>query len=137
MKNEIVTITNNVGSALSSRRSTYIVMGYSDRSWHRQGGAGAADGLDELLEVIEKAIDGQAELARTNSDEFAISRSGDEAGILVRHIARKILEAVSEPLAVQSWRIKVGVSIGLAVLQIRWKRCVCTTPARVKVAPLL
>ncbi|HEY0854240.1 MAG TPA: diguanylate cyclase, partial [Devosia sp.] len=74
--------------------------------------------LDELLEVIEKAIDGQAELARTNSDEFAISRSGDEAGILVRHIARKILEAVSEPLAVQSWRIKVGVSIGLAEARV-------------------
>src|SRR5690606_297772 len=74
--------------------------------------------LDELLEVIEKAIDGQAELARTNSDEFVIGRSGDEAGILVRHIARKILEAVSEPLAVQSWRIKLGVSIGLAEARV-------------------
>lgn len=74
--------------------------------------------LDELLEVMEKAIDGQAELARTGSDEFIISRSGDEAGIIVRHIARKILEAVSEPLAVQSWRIKVGVSIGLAEVRV-------------------
>jgi len=74
--------------------------------------------LDELLEVMQKAIDGQAELARTNSDEFAISRSGDEAGILVRHIARRILEAVSEPLAVENWRIKLGVSIGLAEARV-------------------
>ncbi|RYE77182.1 MAG: diguanylate cyclase, partial [Hyphomicrobiales bacterium] len=84
--------------------------------------------LDELLQVMEKAIDGQAELARTNSDEFAVSRSGDDAGIFIRHIARKILEAVSEPLAVQSWRIKIGVSIGLA--EARTTRASIVQPIR-------
>lgn len=74
--------------------------------------------LDSLFEIMEKAIDGQAELARTNADEFSISRSGDEAGILVRHIARKLLEGVSAPLAVQSWRIKIGLSIGLAEARV-------------------
>lgn len=70
--------------------------------------------LDEVLEAFERVIDGQATLARTALDEFAISRSGDEAGIVVRHIARKLIEVVSEPLAVESWRIKIGVSIGFA-----------------------
>lgn len=74
--------------------------------------------LDELLESIERVIDGQATLARTATDEFAISRGGDEAGIVVRHIARKVLEAASEPLAVQNWRIKVGVSIGFAEARV-------------------
>lgn len=90
--------------------------------------------LDELLEVMEKSIDGQAELARTNSDEFAISRSGDEAGILVRHIARRLLQAVSEPLAVQSWRIKVGVSIGLA--EARVTRATVVQPIRMAEAAM-
>lgn len=90
--------------------------------------------LDELLEVIERAIDGQAELARTSSDEFAISRSGDEAGILVRHIARKVLETVGEPLAVQSWRIKVGVSIGLA--EARVTRASVVQPVRMAEAAM-
>ncbi|HEY9009556.1 MAG TPA: EAL domain-containing protein [Devosia sp.] len=70
--------------------------------------------LDEVLEAFERVIDGQATLARIAVDEFAISRSGDEAGIVVRSIARKLIEAVSEPMAVESWRIKIGASIGFA-----------------------
>lgn len=74
--------------------------------------------LDEVLEAFERVIDGQATLARTAIDEFAISRNGDEAGIVVRHIARKLIEAVSEPMAVEDWRIKVGVSIGFAEAKV-------------------
>jgi diguanylate cyclase (GGDEF)-like protein len=74
--------------------------------------------LDEVFEAFERAIDGQATLARTAPDEFAISRSGDEAGIIVRHVARKILEILSEPFAVRSWRIKLGASIGFAEARI-------------------
>lgn len=74
--------------------------------------------LDEVFEAFERAIDGQATLARTAPDEFAISRSGDEAGIIIRHVARKILEALSAPFAVQSWRIKIGASIGFAEARV-------------------
>jgi diguanylate cyclase (GGDEF)-like protein len=90
--------------------------------------------LDELLEAFEKAADGQATLARTAPEEFAISRCGDEAGIIVRHIARKIIEAMSEPMAVQSWRIKIGVSIGFA--EARVTRASITQPVRMAEAAM-
>ncbi len=70
--------------------------------------------LDALLDIFEQAIDGQATLAQVGLDEFVIARSGAEADLVIRHIARKILQGVSAPLPVESWRIKVGVSIGIA-----------------------
>lgn len=74
--------------------------------------------LDALLDLFEQSIDGQATLAQVGPDEFVISRIGEEADLIVRHIARKILQGVSAPLAVESWRIKIGVSIGIADAQI-------------------
>ncbi len=69
---------------------------------------------DALIEILEQVIDGQATLVRAGHDEFAITRTGDEAGVVVRDIARQLLRAVGAPLPVQDWRVKIGVSIGFA-----------------------
>jgi diguanylate cyclase (GGDEF)-like protein len=70
--------------------------------------------LDEVLEAFEMCIDGQGTIARTAPDEFAIARSGEDAAAMVRDFARKILQIIGSPFAVETWRIKVSASIGFA-----------------------
>ena len=73
---------------------------------------------DALIESFTQVIDGHATLVLSGHDEFAIARTGDEAGIIVRDIGQQILRATGAPLPVQDWRVKVGVSIGFAEAEV-------------------
>ena len=53
---------------------------------------------DALIESFTQVIDGHATLVLSGHDEFAIARTGDEAGIIVRDIGQQILRATGAPL---------------------------------------
>lgn len=70
--------------------------------------------LDRLADLIDEATGGQAIFARTGPDEFALCRTGADAGALIREFAGKVLALMSEPIAVGDLRLKLGTSIGVA-----------------------
>jgi diguanylate cyclase (GGDEF)-like protein len=70
--------------------------------------------LDKLADLIDTGTEGKAQLARLGPDEFAICRVGDDAGPIVRGVARKVLDIVSEATPLDDLRLKVGASIGVA-----------------------
>jgi diguanylate cyclase (GGDEF)-like protein len=70
--------------------------------------------LDRLADLIDEATGGQAIFARTGPDEFALCRTGPDADALIREFAGEVLALMSEPIAVDDLRLKLGTSIGVA-----------------------
>ena len=70
--------------------------------------------IDGLADLIEHATDGQAIVARTGPDEFALCRTGLEADRLIREFAGAVLVLMNEPIAVDALRFKLTTSIGVA-----------------------
>jgi diguanylate cyclase (GGDEF)-like protein len=70
--------------------------------------------LERLADLIDTAIDKQAEIARIGPDEFALCRAGDDAGVLIRQFARTVIELVAEAIPLDDLRLKLRASIGVA-----------------------
>lgn len=70
--------------------------------------------LDRIADDIDVVTGGQAIFARTGPDQFALCRIGPGAGELIREFAGAVLALMSEPVAVDALRFKLGTSIGVA-----------------------
>jgi diguanylate cyclase (GGDEF)-like protein len=74
--------------------------------------------LDRIADLIDAGIDHQAQLARIGPDEFALWRSGPDAGQLVRRFARTVIELVAEAIPLDDLRLKLAASIGVAETKV-------------------
>jgi EAL domain-containing protein (putative c-di-GMP-specific phosphodiesterase class I)/GGDEF domain-containing protein len=70
--------------------------------------------LNAIADAIDEAIDERAMFARTSPDAFVLCRTGADAGELVREFAPMVLNILSEPIALDDLRLKLGCSIGIA-----------------------
>ncbi len=79
-------------------------------------GHGAGDMiLKSVANRLENTIGIQGMVARLGGDEFAISLRNCGSNEDVIHIAKKIIENVSEAVMVDGQRVATGVSIGIAI----------------------
>lgn len=79
-------------------------------------GHGAGDMiLKSVANRLENTIGIQGMVARLGGDEFAISLRNCGSNKDVIHIAKKIIENVSEAVMVDGQRVATGVSIGIAI----------------------
>jgi diguanylate cyclase (GGDEF)-like protein len=70
--------------------------------------------LNHLADLIDDAVDRQAQIARLGPDEFALCRTGEDAGQMVRGFARSVIELVAEAIPLEDLRLKLGATIGVA-----------------------
>jgi diguanylate cyclase (GGDEF)-like protein len=70
--------------------------------------------LDQLADMIDAGIGGGAEIARLGPDEFALWRTGEDAGAQIRRHAQIVLSIVAEAIPLDDLRLKLGASIGVA-----------------------
>ncbi len=70
--------------------------------------------LNRITDDIDLVTGGQAIFARTGPDQLALCRVGPGAGELIREFAGAVLALMSEPIAVDALRFKLGTSIGVA-----------------------
>ena len=70
--------------------------------------------LNRLAALLDVAIGDQAAVARLGPDEFAICRTGDDAGEKVREFAGLVMDILAQVIAVDDLRLKLGASIGIA-----------------------
>jgi diguanylate cyclase (GGDEF)-like protein len=77
--------------------------------------------LDRLAELIDSGIDGGAQIARLGPDEFALWRTGEDAGPLIRRHARVVLSIVAESIPLGDLRLKLAASIGVAEASVTRK----------------
>ncbi|HHY48320.1 MAG TPA: EAL domain-containing protein, partial [Alphaproteobacteria bacterium] len=74
--------------------------------------------LNRLADLIDGGIQGEAQIARLGPDEFAICRTGEDAGERVRRFARVVLELVAEAIPLDDLRLKLAASIGIAECKV-------------------
>lgn len=74
---------------------------------------------DRVLEVVARRLEGAVRagdlVARIGGDEFAVACSEVDDPSALGVVARRIVDAVSEPVAVADQVIEVGASVGVAV----------------------
>jgi diguanylate cyclase (GGDEF)-like protein len=70
--------------------------------------------LNHLADLIDVSIDRQAQIARLGPDEFALMRTGEDAGSMIRGFARSVIELVAEAIPLNDLRLKLGATIGVA-----------------------
>jgi len=73
---------------------------------------------DELLrvcaDILRDVCGAEAHCYRLGGDEFAITMSGPLAGTILEGICRALLERLTKPIMIESRRLAIGASIGLA-----------------------
>jgi diguanylate cyclase (GGDEF)-like protein len=74
---------------------------------------------DELIKAAAKRLQGLLRssdiLARFGGDEFAVIQTGLRTRLDAEALARRILDAVTEPFEIAETQVSVGVSIGIAL----------------------
>lgn len=71
--------------------------------------------LMEVSQRVKSLVRQSDTVARLGGDEFVVLVRGLQNGRVCAMLARKIIEAISEPIQVLSHRINIGTSIGVAV----------------------
>ena len=78
------------------------------------GHAAGDEVLREVARRIQAAVRGDDHVGRIGGDEFAVICPGlDRAG--ARHVARRLLESIEEPIVLGIGTVSIGVSIGVAM----------------------
>jgi diguanylate cyclase (GGDEF)-like protein len=77
--------------------------------------------LDRLADIIDEKIEKKAQIARLGPDEFALCRTGEDAGGIIRNFARTVIECVSDAIPVNNLRLKLGASVGVAEAEVTAK----------------
>jgi len=70
--------------------------------------------LERLAGMIDMALDGQARIARIGPDQFALCRTGSDAGSTIRTFVEIVGELVAEAIELDGLRLKVRASVGVA-----------------------
>lgn len=71
--------------------------------------------LVEVAQRVKSLVRQSDTVARLGGDEFVVLVRGLQNGRVCATLARKIIEAISEPIQVLSHRINIGTSVGVAV----------------------
>ena len=81
-------------------------------------GHAVGDGLlKQVAERLKRCTRRTDILARLGGDEFAVVVSSKEAGEHLEMLARRIVDSINRPFEVDGHRVKIGVSLGLAVIE--------------------
>jgi diguanylate cyclase (GGDEF)-like protein len=71
--------------------------------------------LKEVAERLRRCVRDTDTVARLGGDEFAILQTGVETAQTVLPLARRIIEALSEPYTIEGHEIVIGTSVGIAL----------------------
>ncbi|MCH2487320.1 MAG: bifunctional diguanylate cyclase/phosphodiesterase [Erythrobacter sp.] len=85
-------------------------MSVNDRHGHAIGDRAICEAAAILADLCGE----EARIYRLGGDEFALLKAGPLAATLIEGMARKIVERLSKPIAVDGVRLAIGASIGLA-----------------------
>jgi diguanylate cyclase (GGDEF)-like protein len=69
--------------------------------------------LDAVADLIDAGIEGRALFARMSPDAFLLCRTGADASELIRQFSRTVIDILSEPVALDNLRLKLGCSVGV------------------------
>ena len=71
--------------------------------------------LKQVAQRLERAIDGAGRCGRLGGDEFKVIVPGQQSRAALGHLAREIIDALSQPYSIQGQSVVIGASVGIAM----------------------